>query len=274
MNHFTTQIIVISLLAVTGCTDFQASPPTTAAGTASLSGTESDTAVANPKIQLAGTSSVEEPKPTKLLHLKAYFAAEPSLGGEVSFKVTGAEGDVAKGKEFDVDIEGGTPGDVFAVLLNGEDLGEIRIDLSGEGEMELDQYSLPEGFRDPEPGATVKLGDRIEVELATLETLTHLESRFEGANGTVGEISYKIEDLAGQVCKEFQLEVEDGEPGREFEVTVDGVKIGTITLDDEGEGDLRIGRGEVEFPKEFRNPKPGSVVKVGQQFTARLDDVQ
>lgn len=69
----------------------------------------------------------------------------------------------------------------------------------------------------------------------------------------------------------FQLEVEGFRPGTTLDVTVDGVTIGSVTIDNLGVGELdfdtNIEAGDTEgepFPDNFPTLHSGSKVRVGQ----------
>jgi hypothetical protein len=92
------------------------------------------------------------------------------------------------------------------------------------------------------------------------------------ADASAGDISgnarYRARDNGRM---RFQLEVEGFRPGTTLDVVVDGVKVGRVTIDNLGFGELdfdtNIEAGDTEgepFPGNFPDPRPGSKVRVGQ----------
>jgi len=100
---------------------------------------------------------------------------------------------------------------------------------------------------------------------------TRLRARLR-ADASAGDISgnakYRERDNGRA---RFQLEVEGFRPGTTLDVTVDGVNVGTVTIDNLGIGELdfdtNIEPGDTEgepFPGNFPTPRAGSKVRVGQ----------
>lgn len=73
-----------------------------------------------------------------------------------------------------------------------------------------------------------------------------------GAAGAMAEAEYEIQSQNGEVVKRtFDLDVKGGEPGATWEVTVEGVLIGSVTLDATGTGTGKWSSKKGTMPPEF-----------------------
>ena len=148
-------------------------------------------------------------KVAKLLYLRGRFGDSDSSFGEVTFKIKRRDGKVTK--EFEVELEGAKPGAVFPVTVDGVEIGEMLVDLDGEGELELmenDEELFAESFVEPKVGTVVKIGSAFEVTLENLEGLTDLRASLGGSNSIYGEVKFKVERLGEAVIRDFKLEIE------------------------------------------------------------------
>jgi hypothetical protein len=107
------------------------------------------------------------------------------------------------------------------------------------------------------------------IALAGNELRLRAQLRAEPSAGDIsGAAKYRVRDN-GRV--RFQLEVEGFRPGTTLDVVVDGVKVGAVTIDSLGVGeidfDTNIEAGDDEgepFPSNFPSLEEGDMVQVGQ----------
>jgi hypothetical protein len=221
----------------------------------------------------AATTTAGPPRAERLVHLEALYGSHDAAFGESSFKVVQLAGEVTK--ELEVELEGGKPGSVIPVSVDGQPVGQMIVDLDGEADLELiedgDTY-FPEGFTDPKAGSIVKVGDLFDVELLTVERQVDLRANF-SANRVVGEIKYKVDQLGERTLREFKLELLNATPGAVYEVAVDGVTVAECEIDLDGEAKLEfVDKDEIPFPANFTAPHARSVVKVGDLGEFPLED--
>lgn len=91
---------------------------------------------------------------------------------------------------------------------------------------------------------------------------TELEAELIGAGSETGEASYETDGTS----TEFEVEIEGATPGSVHAVTIDGVEVGTITVDEDGEGELSFSSDAVDnspFPADFPALVEGANVDVG-----------
>jgi hypothetical protein len=204
------------------------------------------------------------------VQIEGRFGKPGGVRGEIAFKIKREGG--KQTETFSVSVLGAPPGVVHAVKLDGVEIGKITTDRDGEAELEF-VNSFPASFQRPVAGTTARVGELFEIVLQPLVRTVHLESSLSGK--VSGKSSYKVESLGGSSSKEFKLKVAGAPVGSVHEVRLDGVVIGELTIDDEGEGKLTFSDFEgPDFPAGFPEPKPNSVLKVGSLVTAELADRQ
>jgi hypothetical protein len=98
--------------------------------------------------------------------------------------------------------------------------------------------------------------------------LLHLESATDDVASVEVEIDYKVERRNNVPRRQLKVDLENGAPGKVYQVTIDGQALGQFTVDPSGEGEFELGDGpnHTHFPESFKHPKPGSAVEVGDAF--------
>jgi hypothetical protein len=193
------------------------------------------------------------------IHLEARFSQPSGPFGRAAWKVRPRNGSVAK--KFQLEIGRAEPGAVLAVTVDGARIGDLRIDLDGEGELEFDG-GFPATLAEPRAGSIVRVGDLIEITLAPVERLVSLAGSFRGA--VAGEVKYRVERIGDLTVREFALEITKGPASQELTVSIDSIGVGSVSIDEEGEGDLiYMDGGEDPFPDGFPNPQAGSLIRLG-----------
>lgn len=106
------------------------------------------------------------------------------------------------------------------------------------------------------------------------ERLIDLEARFGDPTSIDGSIKYDAKRMNNVVERELEVELENGKRGDIYVVTLDGVSLGEVTIDADGEGklDLSDDGNDAPFPADFVEPKVGSVVKVGDLFEGPMTE--
>lgn len=144
-------------------------------------------------------------------------------------------------------------------------LGVLLACAAGCGETGLVEET--DGGTSVESGASADAGDDGEI-------------KYEAVGGDPdsgdphGEAGYSEKTEDGVFIKEFEVEVLNAQPGKKLPVFIDGVQVGEMTTDLEGEGDLELLEAEdIYFPEGFPEVKAGSVVKVGDVIEFTLAEV-
>jgi hypothetical protein len=81
--------------------------------------------------------------------LRARLTARPEAG-DVSGKADYSEEESGR-REFSVEIEGFTPGDVFRIAVAGVVVGTVEINAFGVGELDFDDTAQPDDEDEPFP---------------------------------------------------------------------------------------------------------------------------
>ena len=101
----------------------------------------------------------------RLKELEASIAGPDKLSGKVTFKVEQLGKDITR--EFQVKVAGAPAKSVLAVTLASVHVGDVAVDATGVGRLQLStkKAPLPASFPDPEVGSTIKVGDLFSGEL-------------------------------------------------------------------------------------------------------------
>ncbi len=180
-------------------------------------------------------------------HDAADVRFEASLGG-----ANGAIGKAefnATTKEFELQIRGGPANATLDVLVDGVKVGAVTTDALGRGELELNGAVV--GVHDQ---STITVGDPSNGGLSGT-FLGAAESELKAAlTGATGDVRGKAEFNGAD--QRLEVEVRGGAASTGYDVTIDGVKVGTITTDREGEGELELSTGSLTV-------HDGSTITVG-----------
>jgi hypothetical protein len=120
--------------------------------------------------------------------------------------------------------------------------------------------------------------DEFEVSDDFSDEVPHLESYLSGVNGVRGKASFEVEFDDGSYKAELDIRVRDGQPLSTYDFHVDGLFVGTVSLDAQGRG--RVSFSSLPEPDESLLPidslsiKVGTTVSVGDILTGsfHLDD--
>lgn len=210
----------------------------------------------------------------RLLHLEARHGDPAALWGEATYKVKRVNGE--RLREMEVEVENAEPGSQHALSLDGFELGTMIVDLGGEAEFEVseeDDQLFPVGFPEPTAGSVFRVGDLMELRLVPLERLTELEVELAGEGGASAEVGFKVERLGDEVTRAFKVKVKSARPRAVLAVSVDGVHVGDLKVDVEGEAKLAFSSMKgTPFPEGFPEPHAGSRVRVGDALDGELLD--
>ena len=222
----------------------------------------------------ASVGTASQPADGTLLHLEARLLRPDGLWAEASFKVERKGGE--RLRDFELEIGNAPPGVAHDLALDGIALGQGVIGREGQLELEVseeDEQLFPPGFADPKAGSILRVGELMELRFDELVELTELEAHGEGPGPLAGEVDYDVERLGDEVSRRFAVSVEHGPIATVHPVTLDGVRVGDLVLDEEGEGRLEYStKRPWPFPASFPEPRPGSVVQVGDLFRYELRD--
>lgn len=168
---------------------------------------------------------------------------------------------------LDIAVTGGTPGAVVEVSIGGVAIGSITLDATGAGRIGLssspaatDELPLPGEFEPPGEGDAVGVGDLSgSFDSVKLELQAKLSS-----GGFQAKVKYEVE--SDEV--KFRVEVHGGEPNAVLDVTAAGTAVGSITVNGDGEGEMRWSsradhENEQPLPADFPTLAAGDAVAVG-----------
>jgi HlyD family secretion protein len=101
---------------------------------------------------------------------------------------------------------------------------------------------------------------------------TEFKAALVGATGAVGEAEYEIQVTGPVTERKFSVDVLHGSPGATWEVTVDGVVVGRVTLDESGACAIKWKSKHGAFPPNFpEGAGSGAVVTVGPELSGTLE---
>jgi hypothetical protein len=205
-------------------------------------------------------------------HLEGWFGERDGLRGEASYKEKRASGGLEK--ELKIEVEHAKAGAKHAVTLDGFTLGQIITDLDGEAEFELTgdaENFLPAGCPEPKAGAVIQVGDLMTLQLGALERVVDLEAVIQGPGKLAGKVSFRFDRLGEAESKEFQIKVSGGPANTVQAVTVGGVAVGELSIEDDGKGKLEYSsRKGRPFPAGFVDPTAGTALQIGTAFSGEL----
>ncbi|HET6202841.1 MAG TPA: hypothetical protein VFI25_08575 [Planctomycetota bacterium] len=108
-----------------------------------------------------------------------------------------------------------------------------------------------------------------------IEKVFHLEGRFGSRGSLAGEAVYKVEREKGALTKELKVDVHGATPGASHTLTVDGFELARMVVDPKGKAKFKLIEDRKSFfPEGFPEPKPGSVVRVGELLELRLEPLE
>lgn len=167
-----------------------------------------------------------------------------------------------------VHVKKGLPLQTLDVTINGVIVGVITTNPAGNGKLVLrtPQSLVP----------TIVSGDVITVgPLSGVFLSKSGKYKIDGdfaVDGTtvLGHVKYTERLRHGQLDRRFHVSLEGAAAGEVFDVQVNGVSVGTITANEEGEGSFKLrsaafvhGNGWAAMSNDFPSLQPGDVVTVG-----------
>ncbi len=197
-------------------------------------------------------------------------AAASKLRAELSSGTFNAQVDYNEQSDrqtLDIAVTGGTPGAVVEISIGGIAIGSITLDATGAGRLALssspaatDELLLPGEFKPPGEGDAVGVGD-VSGSFDSVE----LELKAELSSGDFqAKVKYEVE--SDEV--KFKVEIHGGEPNAVLDVTAAGAAVGSITVNGDGEGEMRWSsradhENEQPLPTDFPTLAAGDAVAVG-----------
>jgi hypothetical protein len=159
------------------------------------------------------------------VQLEAHLTGTAGATGRAEFNATAAT--------FELQIQGAQASTTLDVIVDGTKVGTIMTDASGNGELELTQVSFT--VKDQ---STIVVGDPNNAGLTgTFQSPASAELKAPLTNATTG-----VEGSAEFNAAEQKLKIEiEGLPANTTsDVLIDGVKVGQITTDGEGQAELEL----------------------------------
>ncbi len=130
----------------------------------------------------------------------------------------------------------------------------------------------PESAEDPALDAGQEPAPDTAIEAAPLLVQkTEFKAALLGPTGAVGEAEYEIQVTGPLSERKFSVDVLYGPPDATWEVTVDGVVVGRVTLDASGSCEIKWKSKHGAFPPNFpESAGSGAVVTVGPDLSGTL----
>ncbi|XZE51907.1 dockerin type I domain-containing protein [Planctomycetaceae bacterium SH139] len=226
---------------------------------------------------------------------EAYFVGAAGIRGRIEFE--GEDGDA----ELNVRLRDAEASTSYEVFLNDLALGILEVDSRGRGELALSQGDdrerrgqLPIDFDGLQVGDRFVIDGIIDTMLGSEHSggqdssgqddedddrpgdesdddrgnSLELSASFSQTGGILPSAEYEIDLRRGVMVREFEVEIERGNPGESLGVSVDGVMVGTLTVDDRGKAKLKFSTAprdadELVMPAEFPQLAEDSVIRVG-----------
>jgi len=227
-----------------------------------------------------------------LSELHAVLVGPNGTRGEAEYEVKREHGQVKRA--FEVELEGAAPGSVHDVLVDGVVVDQITVASSGRAFLKFANFSddvgavpFPDNFPGVTAGSVVSIGDQASGILSVADyEETHppdgqtagsvemeANAYLHGDSFAYGEAGYEIETEHGVTRQEFKVEVEQAQPGV-YEVQVDGVAVGEISVDGRGKGRLKLAThpegDELPIPADFPDIGTGSVISISNGLTGTM----
>lgn len=207
-----------------------------------------------------------------VVHLESWFGGPEGLRGEASFKVKRSKS--GREKELKVEVEHARPGAKHALTVDGCEIGQLITDLDGEAEFELlgdDARFLPAGCPELKVGSVIRVGELMELELKALERVVDLEALVAGPGKLAGKVTFRFDRLGDAISKEFQVKLTGGPANSVHPVTLNGVEVAELTIEDDGKGKLELSsRRSGALPSGFTDPAPGAAIQIGTLYSGVL----
>ena len=212
--------------------------------------------------------------------------------GSAGFSTENEHGVVKR--EFEVRANNLTPGTTYPVTLDGVAVGSVVANAVGYGRLKLSEAphfgetAFPASFPSPTVNSTVALGTVLTGALSgysgnsatgvTNPNSDHVQVSLTGT-GTMAGIADSHTELLNNgsaSSTEFEVDVWNGTAGAVYNVTIDGIVVGTITIDARGYGQLVLGssRGQNNFPANWPGVHNSSVIALGTAISGTVDSTK
>lgn len=212
--------------------------------------------------------------------VKAILLGDSSAVGEAEFESEPEDGGTKL--EFKVQLEHAVAG-TYDIEVAQVHVGQITVDARGKGRVRFSsnpndgESLLPADFPAIAAGTLVTISNGVSGEFAsglpdddggeTTDPVS-LSADLTGDAGALGTAVFASHAEDGGVQREFELEVEDAQPGSEHDVTIDGVLVARLTIDSEGKARLKLNdtpaETELPFPDDFPELAAESQIVVGE----------
>jgi hypothetical protein len=117
----------------------------------------------------------------------------------------------------------------------------------------------------------LRIGELMELELRPLERVVDLEALVAGPGSLSGKVTFRVDRLAGEVARSLQVKVSGAPAGTVHPVSIAGVHLANLEIEDDGKGKLEFSTRKGEpFPAAFVEPADGARVQIGQLFEGQL----
>ncbi len=188
-------------------------------------------------------------------------AATGSPRVRVELEIEGVE------TELNIKMDGAPVSKSFPVKLADIAIGQLVTDAKGRGKLVLSQgddnsshLPLPSSLIPLRPEMELIIGDLVQGKLSDVTRIDdrgnatgggnggsttpsqnlELVAPFETVQGVVRSAEYEQETERGVTKRKFEAEIEHAPKNTAYEVTVDGVVVGTVTTDSKGKAKLRL----------------------------------
>jgi hypothetical protein len=230
------------------------------------------------------------------VHLTATLSGPTSATGTVGFESETEDGKTHS--SFKVSVQGAAANAMLPVAINGTVVGQLNTDANGNGSLTF--KSNPHGpNQSPFPAnfpTSLATGDKVTVGTSLSGTLaaasdhddegdhdhegdedngTRLTADLTGSTSATAKVSYQTETEDGTTEASFSVKVHGAAANATLPVAIDGVVVGQVMTDANGNGSLVFSThphgSEVAFPADFPTSlAAGATVTVGTDLSGTL----
>ncbi|MCI0631268.1 MAG: hypothetical protein L0Y44_11515 [Phycisphaerales bacterium] len=171
-----------------------------------------------------------------------------------------------------VQVKRSLPSETLEVTVDGAVVGTIDTNPAGNGKLHLE---TPDDVLPPiASGSIITVGPLSGMLFTNADKYkVHGDVALEGTT-VVGHVKYQQKPKHGELDRRFHVSVSGAAAGEIYDVYVNDVLVGSITIGDDGEGQLKLressllhGNGWQPMEHDFPNLVAGDVVEVGTMST-------
>ncbi len=168
-------------------------------------------------------------------------------------------------QKLKIRVWNGIPGELLVVNVNGDYMETIMVDDSGNGRIRLRTDDMPRSVPELSDGDLLSVGPlsaTMEGRDDHPEDRIRLRGRFDDGAGLEIDAKYRSKMKSDGPRLRFKVSIEGADEGDFFDVAINDVFIGTIEVDEDGDGKLKL-RARGDDTDSFPKIEEGDTVTVG-----------